>query len=136
MDKKSLLIFLFIGSVPFLAPKSYGQAGLIPGTSDPSKADLQVLTQNRSLVSTTISPTEGRAEIYLVGTQEGSVDVDDLKLFLASIREKERSKLEINPAPASPRYVRYQPTPSKVIVQKKKRVKKRKSKSAALQARN
>src|ERR1700730_2196866 len=75
----------------------FAEAGLIPGANDPSKADLKVLTDNRSLVSTKIDPSKGQAEGYLVGIDEGSFDINELKLFMAELRGTLKSTFSQRP---------------------------------------
>lgn len=90
MNKKVIFLVTLASSVTF------GQAGLIPGANDPSKADLQSLTENKSLISTRIDPIKGQAEGYVVGYDEGSFDVDDLKLFIAELRGEIKSAFKHN----------------------------------------
>jgi len=69
----------------FFSELCCGQVGLIPGANDPSKADLKVMTDDRSLISTKIDPFKGQAEGYLVGNDEGSINIKDLKEFMAEL---------------------------------------------------
>ena|ERR1700683_2929690 len=135
MNKARLRLIIIFYAICLSASKSSGQVGLIPGTSDPSKADLQVLTQNRSLVSTTISPTEGHAEGFFVGQDEGSLDISDLKLFLAGLKGENKTKYEFQNSPG-PRYAEaVAPERAIVTTHKRRKTKRSRAKGTNLQAR-
>ena len=86
MKKTTLHLATIAWGLSLTSSISLGQVGLIPGANDPSKADLKVMTDNRSLVSTKIDPFKGQAEGYVVGVDEGSFDINELKLFMAELR--------------------------------------------------
>jgi len=102
-----------------VSTNSIGQVGLIPGANDPSKADLKVLTDNRSLVSTTIDPIHGQAEGYVVGIDEGSTDINDFKLFLQGMKKETKHIALAATAPVEPE----KKAPAKLVVTKKKKSK-------------
>jgi hypothetical protein len=131
------LRFIVASLLSLFATKAAGQAGLIPGTSDPSKADLQSLTQNRSLVSATVAPDEKRVDVFLVGTEEGSFDIQDLKIFMASLGEHKKSEAVIQASadPVKPAVaVNYTHSKGPMVVHRHKKSKKHHH-STSLQAR-
>ena len=77
---KLLFIILFIS---FFAKQdtALAQAGLIQGANDPSKADLKVLNSEGRLTHIVIAPQEKTMGYYLVGTKEGEINFNNLKLF-------------------------------------------------------
>jgi hypothetical protein len=121
MNKMAIFLITLASSVTF------GQAGLIPGTNDPSKADLQSLTENKSLISTRIDPIKGQAEGYVVGYDEGSFDVDDLKLFIAELRGEIKSAFQHHPEETQFKMVTAVSAPTKTKYTKPKRKKHMKS---------
>src|SRR5260221_9573307 len=60
---------------------AFAQMGLIQGANDPSKADLKTLTGESRLTHAVITPEEKTMEYYLVGTKEGEINLNNLKLF-------------------------------------------------------
>lgn len=97
MMKKTLILVTMASGLSLTSSISLGQLGLIPGANDPSKADLRVMTENRSLVSTRIDPFKGQAEGYVVGEDEGSFDLNDLRIFMAQLRGEIKSVFSQRP---------------------------------------
>jgi hypothetical protein len=75
-----LLVTLFSQNEVALA-----QAGLIPGTNDPSKADIKVLTGEQRLAHIVLTPADKKGELYIVGNKEGEIDLNNLNRFSGQI---------------------------------------------------
>jgi hypothetical protein len=108
-----LLLSILISSV------AWSQAGLIPGTTDPSKADIQMMTSNQSIISTTMRPLDGQADGFFVGNDEGTFDVHEFRSFLMGMHGKDKTQLKMQPAPSVPN-LRYAVTKTKSRHKKKK----------------
>lgn len=91
--KTSLFLALVVTALCLAEGVGFGQVGLIPGANDPSKADLKVMTENRSLISTTIDPSKLQAEGYVVGMDQGTVDINDFKDFLEGVKANKKNNI-------------------------------------------
>ncbi len=124
MEKKTALLLVIVTMATGLSLASsisLGEAGLIPGANDPSKADLKVMTDNRSLISTRIDPSKGQAEGYVAGIDEGSLDMDDLKLFMAQLKGKIKSAFRRHPEETQVKMVTVTSMPDKTTRFRSKR---------------